>query len=110
VFDFPVQTIQSVAVSGEQKNIDIVIRPQDIIPGVDGQDGLLTCQAEVMLRDDLGSEVIVYLDVEGISLITILSHEKDSLISEDVVTIGIQPSTVVLFAPDTGQRIGHGAG
>lgn len=104
LFEFPVQ----VSLSGEQENINVVIRPQDIMFDIDRQENLLTCQTEITLRDDLGGEVIVYLDVEGIPLITIIPHEKDYLISEDVVTIGVQPSAVVLFASDTGQRIGHG--
>jgi ABC-type sugar transport system ATPase subunit len=108
LFEFLVQSVQFPPSSAEQKNVNIVIRPQDIMPGVDEQDGLLTRQAEVVLRDDLGGEFIVYLDVEGTPLITVIPHEKDYVISEDIVTIGIQPSAVVLFTPDTGQRIGHG--
>jgi len=109
LFEFPVQLTQSADSPDEQKSINVVIRPQDIMPGVDEQNGLLTCQAEVILRDDLGSEVIVHLDVEGTPLVTVIPHDKDDLISEDVLTIGVQPSSVVLFTPDTGQRIGHGA-
>ncbi len=109
LFEFPVQTAQSTVLPGEQKNINVVIRPQDIMSGVDRQNGLLTCRAEVMLRDDLGSEVIVYLDVEGTPLVTVIPHDKDDLISEDVLTLGVRPSAVALFAPDTGRRIGYGA-
>ena len=65
-------------------------------------------RAEVMLREDLGGEVIVYLDVEGTSLITVVPHVRDHLIAEDVLTIGGRPTAVALFSPDTGQRIGYG--
>jgi ABC-type sugar transport system ATPase subunit len=106
LFEFPVQLIQS---ASERENVDIVIRPQDIVFDIEKQNGLLKCQAKVILRDDLGGELVVYLDVEGTSLVTVVPHAKDYLITEDVLTIGVQPSSVVLFAPDTGYRIGYGA-
>lgn len=108
IFEFPVLLNESSPGIREHQQGDVVIRPEDIIVDADPSDRLLTCQANVTLRDDLGGEVIVYLDVAGTPLTTVLSHDQDALISRDVLTIGIQPSAVVLFTPDTGQRIGQG--
>ncbi len=105
LFDVP---LAEVTMPVEDKQLDVLIRPQDIKLDVERQTGLLTRQARVRLRDDLGSEVIVYLDVDGTDLVTVVPHEKDVLIAEDVVTIGVQPSAVVVFDPQTGQKLSHG--
>jgi ABC-type sugar transport system ATPase subunit len=85
----------------------VVIRPEDIHLNPD-QDGMLKCQAQVVLREDLGGEVIVYLEVNKIPLVTVISHAEDHLISNDRVTVGVNPSKVVIFESETGQRIGEG--
>lgn len=109
LFEFAIQLSDASALRAIPQKVDVAIRPEDIIPGPHKSHELLTCRAEVTLRDDLGGEVIVYLDVDGTPLTTVISHDKDEVIAQDVFTIGIQPSAVVLFTPDTGQRIGHGA-
>lgn len=108
IFEFPVQINDSSAAISEQQQVNVVIRPEDIGVDFGSPDELLTCRADVTLRDDLGGEVIVYLDAAGTSLTTVISHDKDAVIARDVLTIGIQPSTVVLFIPETGQKIGQG--
>lgn len=109
LFDFPVQPSPSTSFPSELEKVDLAIRPQDIMFEVEGQNDLLKCPAEVILREDLGAEVIVHVEVGETSLVTIVPHAKDELIAEDVVTIGVRPSAVAIFAPDTGQRLGQGA-
>jgi ABC-type sugar transport system ATPase subunit len=108
LFEFPAHINQPTPSPSQQQTVDIVIRPQDIVCDVRDQEDLLTCRAEVMLREDLGGEVIVHLAVDRTSLITVVPHAKDHTIAEDVLTIGVRPSAVALFAPETGQRIGQG--
>ncbi|MGD8211721.1 MAG: ABC transporter ATP-binding protein [Desulfobacterales bacterium] len=105
VFELPVSMTPSAGLPAEGGNVRAVIRPEDIHLNPD-QDGLLRCQAQVVLREDLGGEVIVYLEVNNIPLVTVISHTEDHLIGKDRVTIGVHPSKVVLFNADTGQRIG----
>jgi len=109
LFEFPVEAARSADLPSELKNVDVVIRPQDIVFDVEEQDGLLTCRAEVILREDLGAEVIVHLNVDDTSLVTVVPHTKDHQIAEDILTIGVRPTAVVLFMPDTGRRLGQGA-
>lgn len=108
LFEFPVHGTQSAESLGAIQNVDVVIGPQDIVLEME-EAGFLKCQTRVVLREDLGAEVIVYLDVDETSLITVVPHAKDDLIVKDILTIGVRPSAVVLFSPDTGQRIGQGA-
>ena len=70
---------------------------------------MLNCQAQVVLLEDLGGEVIVYLEVNKIPLVTVVSHTEDHLVRNDNVTVGVQASRAVIFQPETGQRIGQGA-
>ncbi|NIS79731.1 MAG: ATP-binding cassette domain-containing protein [Anaerolineales bacterium] len=108
LFEFPIHAPRSPESLAELRNVEVIIRPQDIVLDV-GEDGFLKCQAQIVLREDLGAEFIVYLDVDGTSLLTVVPHGKDHLIAEDVLTIGVRPTTIVLFVPETGQRIGQGA-
>ncbi len=93
---------------GERREVAAVVRPHDIALDVDASDGFLICQANVILRDDLGGEMIVHLDVNGSTLVTVVSHAKDGTVSKDRLAVGIRPSAVTLFSPDTGCRIGKG--
>jgi ABC-type sugar transport system ATPase subunit len=92
----------------EISSVSVVIRPEDIDLN-SKQNDMLKCQAQVVMLEDLGSEVIVYLEVNNIPLVTVISHAEDDLVSNDQVTVAVRPSTAVLFQPDTGQRIGQGA-
>jgi len=108
LFEFPVHPVESADLLGAMHNVDVVVRPQDIVLELD-ETGFLRCEARVVLREDLGAEVIVYLDGEEISLVTVVPHAKDDLIARDTLAIGVRPSAVVLFSPETGRRIGQGA-
>jgi len=108
MFECPVHLIDDRDISDVRQNMAVVIRPQDILLEFDQHTDYLTFQADITLRDDLGGEVIVHLDADDTSLTTLISHDHDHLIAQDVVTVGIHSSAVVLFTPETGQRIGHG--
>jgi ABC-type sugar transport system ATPase subunit len=108
LFEFPVNVPSSADMPSEISSVSVVIRPEDIDLN-SKQNDMLKCQAQVVMLEDLGSEVIVYLEVNNIPLVTVISHAEDDLVSNDQVTVAVRPSTAVLFQPDTGQRIGQGA-
>ena len=105
MFELPVNMAPSTDLPAEIGDVRAVIRPEHIHLNPD-QDGMLNCQAEVVLREDLGGEVIVYLEVNNIPLVTVISHADAHLVSNDRVTVGVHPSKVVLFNSETGNRIG----
>ncbi|PIE31867.1 sugar ABC transporter ATP-binding protein [candidate division KSB3 bacterium] len=107
-FDFPIDLFREGNRADAQNVVDVAIRPQHVMLEFEQRNGCLTAQADITLRDDLGGEIIVYLDVKGTPLTTVISHDKDYLIAQDVVTIGIHPPDVALFSSETGQKIGHG--
>ena len=108
LFEVPVNMTAPVDQTAREEAVQVVIRPEDIYLNPD-RDDLLQCQAEVVLLEDLGGEVIAYLEANKVSLVTVVSHADDHLISNDQVTVGVRPSSAVLFQPETGLRIGQGA-
>ena len=108
LFELPVSMAPSAGLPAEIGDVRVVIRPEDIHLNPD-QDGMLKCQAQVVLLEDLGGEVIVYLEVNKIPLVTVISHAEDHLVGNDNVTVGVQASRAMIFQPETGQRIGQGA-
>jgi multiple sugar transport system ATP-binding protein len=108
LFELPVHMTPPADPAAEIGDVRVVIRPEDIHLNP-AQNSMLECQAQVVLLEDLGAEVIVYLEVNKIPLVTVISHAEDHLVSNGKVTVGVQPSRAVLFQPDTGRRIGQGA-
>ena len=91
LFELPVSMALSAGLPAEIGDVRVVIRPEDIHLNPD-QDGLLKCQAQIVLREDLGGEVIVYLEVNKIPLVTVIRHAEDHLVSNDRVTVGVNSS------------------
>jgi hypothetical protein len=63
----------------------------------------------VILEEDLGAEVVVFLRVGETPLVTIVPYGKHERMTEEGVTIGVDPTAVAVFAADTGSRLGQGA-
>jgi len=108
LFELPLSMTPPADLPAAIGDVRVVIRPEDIHLNPD-QDGMLKCQAQVVLLEDLGGEVIVYLEVNKIPLVTVISHAEDHLVDNDNATVGVQASSAVIFQPETGQRIGQGA-
>jgi ABC-type sugar transport system ATPase subunit len=65
--------------------------------------------ATITLREDLGGEDIVYLDVSGTPLTMVDRDHNRSSDLGDTVTVSIAPGQLTLFDGATGRHIGHGA-
>lgn len=107
LFRFPVKA----ADGGETvpEDVSVGLRPHDLEIDVDGDDSLVTASARVTLREDLGAESIVYLDLEGDRLESVIRSDRSPLPEEDdEFVVGIDPSDLVLFEPDEGRRVGQG--
>jgi ABC-type sugar transport system ATPase subunit len=70
--------------------------------------GDLRLQATVLLREDLGGEEILYLDIDGTAVTTVVRHDAGEDAGTDRVTVTIGPRDLVLFTED-GAWIGRGA-
>jgi ABC-type sugar transport system ATPase subunit len=108
LFELPVRMKPPADLRADIGDVRVVIRPEDIHLNPD-QEAMMKFQARVVLLEDLGSEVIVYLEANKIPLVTVISHAEDHLVGNEKVAVGVRPSKAVLFGPETGQRIGQGA-
>ena len=92
--------------------VTVGIRPEHIMVVNNAPVGALTREAKILLREDLGGEEIVYLDVAGTNLTAVLTglHVNDTSLDQlDLgknVTIWMKPTDLVVYAE--GQRIGKG--
>jgi ABC-type sugar transport system ATPase subunit len=107
LFEFPVHVGDS-ATEGAQ--VRVGIRPESVAleSGVNPNGRRLHAPARILLREDLGGEEIIYLDVNGTPLTTVLRHDAQEIPTEDHTTISLDPKDLALFAPD-GERVGQGA-
>jgi ABC-type sugar transport system ATPase subunit len=64
--------------------------------------------ATVLLREDLGGEEILYLDVDGTPLTTVVRHDAGEDPGAEWLSVTVDPRDLVLFTAD-GTRIGQGA-
>lgn len=85
------------------------IRPQHVKLDVSANSGLVTSPAKIMLKEDLGGELLVHLKINDHPVLAVARQDEINTLSEDSTTIGIKPSDVLIFDPTTGRRIGQGA-
>jgi ABC-type sugar transport system ATPase subunit len=102
----PAHDRDDVLVGVRPESLHLTHRPT----GGNGQDRRsIQFPAQVMLREDLGGEDVVYLDANAISL-TMVDREHDRDHDLDVtVTVTIAPNHLALFDAATGAALGHGA-
>jgi ABC-type sugar transport system ATPase subunit len=109
LFEFPVRPDDAGATGPAEQPVTVGLRPEGI--SLDGNaDGLTAAHrlpAKVLLQEDLGGEELVYLDVQGTPLTTVLRHDAYEGTIPDETTIALDPRNLVVFTED-GVRIGQG--
>lgn len=108
LFEFPVSPDGS-AIGPAEQAVTVGLRPEGIAlaGNANGAAATLRLSAKVLLQEDLGGEEIVYLDVQGTALTTVLRHDAYGGTIPDDTTIVLDPRQLVVFAAD-GERIGRG--
>lgn len=84
------------------------IRPQDLSVNESLGSNWLSTPASIILQEDLGGEMALYLEKDGLSFESVLPHRKDHLLNGDDVIVNVDPSKLVVFNPEDGYRIGQG--
>lgn len=87
-------------------DIAVGVRPEHINIADATPTGMLAGQANVLLREDLGGEEIVYLDAGATQLTTVLRSDDESqqhVAIDQAVSFWIDPKNVVVFAD--GRRV-----
>jgi ABC-type sugar transport system ATPase subunit len=109
LFNLTVQLDEDVSAQASSK-VDLAIRPQHVVihPNVTTGGAWLMSPATVTLIDNLGGEVVVYLETEGGSLLAALPQAAATNLSEGEVSIGVRPEHVIVYDQQTGKRLGQG--
>ncbi len=82
--------------------------PADDGPLDEGQRPSLRFAGRIALREDLGGEEIVYLEADGASVTGVTRHHDRRDEGDGQVAAAIRPEDLLLFLPDSGERIGGG--
>lgn len=88
------------------QRVTVGVRPEHINLAADAPANAITGRAKVLLREDLGGEEIVYLDVDGRQLTTVLRSDDESQAHvniDQMVTYWMKPEDLVVYVD--GQRI-----
>lgn len=88
--------------------VQIAVRPQDIKINPPANAALKTFPADIVLVEDLGGEMVVYLEAAGLALASVVRHSDASDLVEGHTTAAIDPTRLFLYAPEGG-NIGQGA-
>ena len=105
LFSFPV-VLKDEAYSNLE-SVSVAFRPQAIKINSKVIGSSVSAKAKVMLAEDLGSEMVVHMEANGYSLLSVERHEKFNQ-QQGEVEIEIQNKNLMLFDTITAQRIGQG--
>lgn len=105
---FPVELTAPADARTTSGAVLVAMRPIDLQLNPPEQDGLLRFQARLVLLEDLGGELVVHLDAQGMRLVAVTKHEEFRQPEDHMLTIGMKPSAITLFAAEDGRVIGKG--
>lgn len=105
LFDFYAELAEGVAQPSE---VVVGVRPQHLYVNEKLSEQWLTTDAHVMLGEDLGGEIVLYLQKGDLSFQSVLPHRKDYLVTGDDVSISVAPQSLVIFDPVSGLKMGQG--
>jgi ABC-type sugar transport system ATPase subunit len=94
--------------NGANGEVYVALRPQHININPKTSDGLLTLPAEVTLIEDLGGELLVYLNVQNTLLEAVANHNEVDALTEGPAQIGVRPHDLTIYATDSNTHIGQG--
>ncbi|MEM7734929.1 MAG: ABC transporter ATP-binding protein [Deinococcota bacterium] len=108
-FNLTVQLDEDVAEQASS-SVDLAVRPQHVVinPNVSAGGAWLMSPATITLIDNLGGEVVVYLETAEGSLLAVLPQAAATNLSEGEVSIGIRPEHITIYDQHTGKRLGQG--
>jgi len=108
LFDFPVILDTKEYSLEENKNVIVACRPEKIKFGSNQVTDFVVFKARIILREDLGGELIIHLDTDEGKLLSVVRHDDIYLLNKDDVLINIPYSSMLLFSKNSGKRVGQG--
>jgi ABC-type sugar transport system ATPase subunit len=107
ILEFPVVMDAEASAVESSADVTVAVRPESIQKAVNTDAECLT--AEIYLREDLGAEEIIYLNIQDNSLTMVNpSSQNGQYDVGDQIRICLITSSIFVFENDTGARIGRG--
>jgi ABC-type sugar transport system ATPase subunit len=107
LFEFPVLIDAGLPEIKDSIAVTVAVRPEKIQKTSNPTPGCLP--ADIYLREDLGAEEIIYLNVQDCSLTMVNPSSQDGHYDVgDQISICIDTASLFVFEKDTGNRIGLG--
>jgi ABC-type sugar transport system ATPase subunit len=107
LFEFPVLIDAGLPTMKDPLAVTVAVRPEKIQIVSDIDVNFLT--ADIYLREDLGAEEIIYLNVQDCSLTMVNpSSQNGHYDVGDQINIRIDAASFFIFEKDTGNRVGKG--
>jgi ABC-type sugar transport system ATPase subunit len=109
-FQSPIFSVKT-DVKGESGAAFAGVRPEAVMLGQ--HTGAVNLKARVTLLENLGSEIVAYLDVDGTQVITVVSRtDSDALklLNAADGSISVRPEAIMIFSASTQRAIGKGVG
>ena len=105
--EFPIVMDAEVSVFENPMDVTVAVRPESIQKALAGDENCLT--ADIYLREDLGAEEIIYLNIQNSNL-TMVNQSSQNGHNDvgDQINIRIDAASFFVFEKDTGTRIGKG--
>lgn len=104
LFDFPVALANSSAPAA----VTVAVRPQDIMINPPADAALKPFKADIVLVENLGGELVVYLEASGLALTAVVRRSDAGDLNEGHTAAAIDPARLFLYSPDD-SFIGQGA-
>jgi ABC-type sugar transport system ATPase subunit len=109
LFSFPMVMDEESSSGEDFKKVMVAVRPENIRKTSDKTTGCLG--AEIYLREDLGAEEILYLNIQDASLTMVTpSSQNGEYDVGDQISICMDAKALFVFDEATGTRLGKGTG
>jgi ABC-type sugar transport system ATPase subunit len=107
-FKFPIQLDHLNGTPVEGKAVRVGVRSQHLWLDSEKTNGYPACPAQIILQEDLGGELLIHLQVQDTAMLAVVRHDEAHLLREDEVTVGVHPTSFILFGAADGLKIGQG--
>ncbi len=104
IFSFPVRLDQPAT-----DTVSVGFRPQNVILNAPAGQALLSASAKILLKEDLGGELVVHLSIGDHKITSVVRQDHLGDLGEESTKIGLDPSNALVFESTSGRRIGQGA-
>jgi ABC-type sugar transport system ATPase subunit len=108
LFSFPVLLDRETGGREKERNVTLAMKPEALqFERGKGAD-TVSFETRIVLREDLGGELIVHLETRGERLLSVVRQEDSSIVANEGATVYVPISEIVLYGFEDGRRIGRG--